>query len=100
MSYTVDLHTHSGYSRGTSKKLTFDNLARWTRFRGIDVLSTADFTHPAWFTEIQEQLKEDGNRLFQYDDIKFILGAEINCSAEQNGRNAVHMSSYLLRPLI
>ena len=86
MSYTVDLHTHSGYSRGTSKKLTFDNLATWARLKGIDVLSTGDFTHPSWFIEIQEQLKEDGGGLLEYGDTKFILGTEINCSAEQNGK--------------
>lgn len=86
MSYTVDLHTHSAYSRGTSKKLTFNNLATWARFKGIDVLATGDFTHPSWFTEIKEQLKEEESGLLEYGDIKFILGTEINCSAEQNGK--------------
>ena len=51
MTYAADLHVHSGFARGTSKDLTFDNLAHWAKLKGIDLLASADFTHPAWFDE-------------------------------------------------
>ena len=49
MTYVADLHLHSSFARGTSKALNFENLARWARIKGIDLLASADFTHPVWF---------------------------------------------------
>ena len=88
----ADLHTHSPYARGTSKQLTFPNLARWARLKGIDLLSSDDFTHPAWFEETRSKLRDAGNGLFEHDGTLFILGTELNCVAEQGGRKRrVHM---------
>lgn len=54
--FYADLHIHSKYSRATSKDLDLERLSLWARRKGIQVLGTGDFTHPAWMTEIKEKL--------------------------------------------
>ena len=92
MSYVADLHLHSSYARGTSKELRFETMARWARIKGIDLLASADFTHPAWFQETARTLREAGDGLYEHDGIKFILGTEVNCLGEVGGRKRrVHL---------
>ena len=92
MSFVADLHLHSSFARATSKDLGFENLARWAKIKGIDLLASADFTHPAWFTETQSKLRETGDGLYEYDGVKFVLGTEVSCNAYQDGRNRrIHM---------
>jgi ATP-dependent DNA helicase UvrD/PcrA len=55
----VDLHVHSHYSRATSKDCTLSGLYQWAKIKGITVIGTGDFTHPAWFQELREQLIYD-----------------------------------------
>ena len=57
--FRVDLHIHSRFSRATSSKLTIPNLAVWGGIKGIDVLGTGDFTHPAWRDELRAALELD-----------------------------------------
>jgi DNA helicase-2/ATP-dependent DNA helicase PcrA len=56
MRYHADLHVHSRYSRATSSDLDLPHLAYWARRKGITVVGTGDFTHPAWLAELKEQL--------------------------------------------
>ena len=46
-SFVADLHIHSKYSRACSRDLDLPNLAWWARRKGIALLGTGDFTHPA-----------------------------------------------------
>ena len=55
--YIGDLHIHSHYSRATSKDLTPEYLDLWARKKGIDIVGTGDFTHPAWRAELAEKLE-------------------------------------------
>ncbi len=87
MPYAADLHTHSPFAHGTSGQLSFGNLARWSRTKGIDLLSSGDFTQPCWLTETRSKLREIGDGLFEHGGVNFILGSEVNCSAEQRGRH-------------
>src|SRR3989442_12629840 len=48
MRFHADLHVHSKYSRATSRDLDLDHLAAWACRKGIGVVGTGDFTHPAW----------------------------------------------------
>lgn len=70
MYYYADLHIHSKYSRATSKSLNLEELAIWAKKKGLSLIGTGDFTHPAWFAEIKE-------KLVQYDDGTFRLKPEI-----------------------
>ena len=45
--YIGDLHIHSRYSRATSKELTPEHLDLWAGKKGINIVGTGDFTHPA-----------------------------------------------------
>lgn len=90
--YTGDLHLHSRYAYATSKQLSLENLAIWAKLKGIDLLSSADFTHPLWMEELRAGLAEDGKGLFQFDGVKFILGTEVSCVYRQGGRHRrVHL---------
>ncbi len=46
--YIADLHIHSKYSRATSKTCVPEELDLWARRKGIGLIGTGDFTHPAW----------------------------------------------------
>ena len=56
MAFYADLHVHSKYSRATSRNCDLENLALWARKKGIAIVGTGDFTHPAWRAEIREKL--------------------------------------------
>ncbi len=57
MRVIADLHIHSPYARAVSKEMTLENLDRWARLKGINVMGTGDFTHPKWMKEIKEKLE-------------------------------------------
>ncbi|MFV2017449.1 UvrD-helicase domain-containing protein [Micromonospora sp. LOL_023] len=56
-SFVADLHIHSRYSRACSRDLNMSNLAWWARRKGVSLLGTGDFTHPAWFDHLRESLR-------------------------------------------
>ena len=92
MTYSADLHLHSPYARATSKELTFENMAKWARIKGIDLLASADFTHPEWFEHTKRTLRPTGDGLYECNGAHFVLGTEVNCNGYQGGRNRrIHM---------
>ena len=54
--FHADLHIHSRFSRACSKDCDIEHLAWWALRKGISVLGTGDFTHPAWAAELRETL--------------------------------------------
>ena len=56
MTFYADLHVHSKYSRATSRNCDLVHLAIWARKKGIGIVATGDFTHPAWRAELKEKL--------------------------------------------
>lgn len=87
MYYYTDLHIHSKYSRATSKSLNLEELAIWAKKKGLNLIGTGDFTHPAWFEEIKEKLVETNDGTFRLKpeiekqinaNVKFILTVEIS----------------------
>lgn len=107
MRYITDFHIHSKYARACSKRLELETIAAWSQIKGIQVVSTGDFTHPAWFTSIQEKVEESMHKgLYQlkekYQNISeeykkslgstrefqklfFILGTEVSCIYSKGG---------------
>jgi len=93
MSFIADLHIHSKYSRATSGDMTPEAIWKWAQFKGISVVGTGDFTHPKWFSELNDKLTPVGNGLFTLkksyrtedvpdsckSDVSFFLTAEISC---------------------
>lgn len=88
MNYITDFHIHSKYSRSTSKAITLEGLNEFAEIKGIDIMATADFTHPAWFKEIETKLETQDNGLLKLKNSKrktqFILSTELSCIYKKN----------------
>jgi len=56
MAFHADLHVHSLHSRATARSSDLEHLAAWAARKGIAVLGTGDFTHPAWMQRIRRTL--------------------------------------------
>lgn len=82
MKIIADLHVHSNYSRATSKDMTLDEMSKWAKRKGIDIVGTGDFTHPAHFSSIEKKLEPTGKGLFtrknSVDGVHFMLTAEVS----------------------
>ncbi|MBI3624589.1 MAG: DNA helicase UvrD, partial [Candidatus Rokubacteria bacterium] len=64
MRIVADLHIHSKYSRATSREMEVETLARWAKWKGVNLLGSGDFTHPTYFAELRAKLEPQGNGLF------------------------------------
>ena len=98
--YIADLHIHSRFSRATSKEGDAPHLDLWAGRKGIGLVGTGDFTHPAWREELQEMLTpaEEGFYTLkpQYrlasdtagaaQPPRFVLTGEISSIYKKNGR--------------
>ena len=108
--YIGDLHIHSRYSRATSKDCTPEHLDLWARRKGIHIVGTGDFTHPAWREELKEKLKpaedglyllKDGYRIKE-DPVpdgkipRFVVTGEISSIYKKNGKTRKVHSLILL----
>ncbi|MEI7998913.1 MAG: endonuclease Q family protein [Candidatus Omnitrophota bacterium] len=65
MKFYADLHIHSKYSRATAKNLDLENLYLWAQYKGIHLVGTGDFVHPAWLKEIETKLEPAEEGLFK-----------------------------------
>lgn len=54
--FYADLHIHSRYSRACSRDCDLEHLTWWAGRKGITVVGTGDFTHPAWTAELHDKL--------------------------------------------
>ena len=90
MRYIGDFHIHSHYSRATSKDMNIEELDKWARIKGIDVLGTGDFTHPKWFRELQEKLEPAEEGLYRLKGsisaTRFLLTVEVSSIYSQGGK--------------
>lgn len=93
MRQILDLHIHSRYSRACSRDLTLSNIDQVCRIKGVDIIATGDFTYPAWFTSIKNELESLAAHtgLFKLksspdDKIKFILSTEFALIYKQGDR--------------
>ncbi len=56
MKIYADLHLHSKYSRAVSPKMELKNICQWAAIKGINLVTTGDFTHPEWMKNLKEKL--------------------------------------------
>jgi DNA helicase II / ATP-dependent DNA helicase PcrA len=83
MQLITDLHIHSHYSRATSPQTTLENLYKWGKIKGINIIGTGDFTHPLWFKELSQKLEPAEPGLYKLKDTKNI-DTEIPTSCSSN----------------
>ncbi len=110
MRFVADLHLHSRFARATSRALNPENLYKWGALKGLTVVGTGDFTHPAWIAELKEQLAPAEAGLYRLKDefrtpveadlypscrgeVRFLLSTEISVIYKKDGstRKVHHM---------
>ncbi|MFH1473282.1 MAG: endonuclease Q family protein [Candidatus Aenigmatarchaeota archaeon] len=89
MKIFADLHIHSHYSRATSNRMNIENLEKYGKVKGVNLIGTGDFTHPIWLKELKGNLRED-NGLFKYKDMHFILQAEVSLIYNDGKTRKIH----------
>jgi DNA helicase-2/ATP-dependent DNA helicase PcrA len=100
--FHADLHIHSRFSRACSKDSDIPHLAWWAARKGVTVVGTGDFTHPAWAAGLAESLAPAEPGLFRLrpelaarlsrtlppscrSEIRFLLSAEISTIYKRDG---------------
>ncbi len=81
----ADLHIHSKYSRATSKNLSLENLEKYARIKGVNLLGTGDFQHPEWSKEL-DTLEERQGILYTKTGFPFVWQTEISLMYSQDGK--------------
>ncbi len=98
--FIADFHIHSKYSRATSRECIPEILELWARRKGLDLIGTGDFTHPAWREELKEKLIPSEEGLYTLKDDfrrednvaginfkpRFIVSGEISSIYKKNGK--------------
>lgn len=92
----ADLHIHSRYSRATSRDGDLEHLDLWARKKGVGLVGTGDFTHPAWRMELREKLEpaEEGlyvlkkpyRLLDEGESPRFVVTGEISSIYKRDGK--------------
>ena len=78
MRFHADLHLHSKYSRACSEHADLEHLTRWARRKGVTLMGTGDFTHPAWFERLRDDLVPAEPGLFRLrEDLDAAAGADL-----------------------
>jgi uncharacterized protein (TIGR00375 family) len=103
MKIIADFHIHSRYSRATAKDLDLENAYIAAQIKGLQVVGTGDFSHPAWFAEIETKLEPAEPGLFRLKKdtaraldamvpascrgiVRFVLATEISNIYKKNGK--------------
>lgn len=95
MQIIADLQIHSKYSRAVSPKMNLTEISQWAAKKGINLMATGDWTHPLWFKEIKENLKEVNPGIFSLvgtgrdlsvQNTKFLLSTEISSIYSQGDK--------------
>jgi len=86
MKLTADLHLHSRYSNATSSAMDLPTMASWARRKGIDLLGTADFTHPVWRKALHDQLREESEGIYTLNGMRFMITGELSLVWRHDGR--------------
>ena len=91
----ADLQVHSRYARATSKNLSIDNLEKYGKIKGLNLIGTGDFQHPLHRKEIDEKLIENDNGILRTKSgsgVAFLWQTEISLMFSQGGKGrAVHL---------
>ena len=93
MDILANLQIHSKYARATSKNISIENLEKYARIKGINLLGVGDFQHPLRRKEIDEKLTEDDKGILRTaSGFPFLWQTEVSLMYSQDGkRRAVHL---------
>ena len=86
MTVIADLHIHSRYSNATSHQMELPTLALGAQRKGIHLLGTGDCTQPDWLGMLSSELHEEGNGIYSYDGVSFMVTGEVSLVWKHDGR--------------
>lgn len=90
MRQVVELHPHSKYARACSPQLVLPQIDATCAEKGVTVMGTGDFTHPAWFAHCREHLVPAEPGLYRLrgssSGVRFIATSEISCIYSKGGK--------------
>ncbi|MFX1301923.1 MAG: endonuclease Q family protein [Promethearchaeota archaeon] len=89
MQKICDLHIHSKFSGGASKRIDVFKIASNCNMKGINLVGTGDCLHPLWISELMNNLIEYSDGLFftpEVPDVNFILQTEVEVIWNNNFR--------------
>jgi uncharacterized protein (TIGR00375 family) len=67
--------------------MNLEGMSKGAKVKGVNLLGSADATHPRWFEALKSKLKPiEGTGLFEYDDVYFMLTAEVGTVYQQEGK--------------
>lgn len=96
MKQVIDLHIHSKYSRACSPLLDLENIDKFCRIKGIDIVATGDFTYPKWFDDISEKTREiDKTGLYKIKNKYRINDGEFGKAVDEKGGTKFILSTEL-----
>lgn len=85
--FIADFHIHSRYSRATSRDCVPQVLELSARKKGLSLIGTGDFTHPAWRKELSEKLEEAEEGLYRLKD-KYVQTPQMATQGHGNEKEA------------
>lgn len=90
MKVIADLQIHSRFARAVSQQMNVPTISAWAAKKGIGLVATGDWTHPLWFRELQTNLEEAGEGVYQLkkgvNSPFFLLSTEISSIYSQGGK--------------
>jgi len=116
MRYIADLHVHSRYSRATARNADLEHIYIFSQLKGITVVATGDYTHPAWFAELTEKLEPAEQGFYRLKKeiaepcdqevppacrrpVRFVLSTEISNIYKKNNRTRKNHNLVLMPDL-
>ncbi|TQS42456.1 UvrD-helicase domain-containing protein [Cryptosporangium phraense] len=112
--FHADLHIHSKYSRACSRDCDLEHLTWYAKRKGLTLVGTGDFTHPAWNAHLHDTLVEAEPGLYRLNDdlarsvdrtlpgivaastVRFMLSVEISTIYKRDDKTRkVHHLVYL-----
>jgi uncharacterized protein (TIGR00375 family) len=66
--------------------MDIENLSKWAKIKGIDLVGTSDFTHPEWLKELKAKLSEKAYGVYSHGGANFILSTEVSNIYFKSGR--------------
>ncbi|TLP52899.1 endonuclease Q family protein [Microbispora triticiradicis] len=105
MRFHADLHMHSRYAYACSRNSDLEQLTWWARRKGVTLMGTGDFTHPAWLERLRTALVPAEPGLFRLREdldrevsrtlpgsvatapVRYMLTVEVSTVYRQGGRS-------------
>jgi uncharacterized protein (TIGR00375 family) len=100
MEIFADLHIHSKYARATSHDMDLENITKFGKLKGLNLIGTGDFTHPKWLEELKNKLKPiEDSGIFTFNSMNFMLTTEISTVYMQDNKtrkihHLIHVPSF------